>query len=153
MKLINTLRLFLICLYAIPAFSLGAEEFAPDKEVTYKTVGEAELRLYIFTPSDHVSSDKRAAIVFFHGGGWNSGSPSQFYPHCSHLAARGMVCMSADYRVRDRNGSTPREAVMDGNSAVRWIREHANEFGIDPERITTKNRSTSSGGFCVTKFF
>lgn len=135
MKLINTLWLCLICLYAIPAYSLETEEFSPDKEATYKIVGETELRLHIFTPSDHELSDKRAAIVFFFGGGWNSGSPSQFYPHCSHLASRGMVCMAADYRVKDRNNTSPREAVMDGKSAVRWIRQHAGELGIDPDRI------------------
>ncbi|MCP4046822.1 MAG: alpha/beta hydrolase, partial [Gammaproteobacteria bacterium] len=135
MKLINTLWLFLICVYTIPAYSLETTGFVPDREVTYKIVGETELKLHIFTPSDHKLSDKRAAIVFFFGGGWNSGSPSQFYPHCSHLASRGMVCMSADYRVRDRNSTTPRESVMDGKSAVRWIRVNAGELGIDPDRI------------------
>jgi len=134
-KFLEVLLLFSICLFGLPAYSLDAEEFAPDKEVTYKTVGETELRLHVFTPSDHKLSDKRAAIVLFHGGGWNSGSPSQFYPHCSHLTSRGMVCMSADYRVRDRNDSTPREAVMDGKSAVRFIREHAVALGIDADRI------------------
>jgi alpha-L-fucosidase 2 len=74
-------------------------------------------------------------MVFFFGGGWNSGSPSQFYPHCSYLASRGMVCMAAEYRVKDRNNTSPREAVMDGKSAVRWVRQHASELGIDPERI------------------
>jgi acetyl esterase/lipase len=131
----NVLQLLLLFLYAIPAYSGDIGEFAPDKELTYKTVGETELRLHVFTPSDHKPSDKRAAIVLFHGGGWNSGSPSQFYPHCSHLASRGMVCMAADYRVKDRDNTSPREAVMDGKSAVRWIRGHAGELGIDPDRI------------------
>jgi len=134
-RFLKALLLFPICLFIVPAYSLAAEEFAPDNEVIYKTIGETELRLHVFTPPDHKLSDKRAAIVLFHGGSWNSGSPSQFYPHCSHLALRGMVCMSADYRVRDRNNTTPREAVIDGKSAVRFIREHAGELGIDPNRI------------------
>ena len=131
----NTLYLLLICLYAIPAYSLEVESFVPDKQVTYKVVGETDLKLHIFTPADHKQSDKRAAIVFFFGGGWNSGSPSQFYPHCEYLASRGMVCMSAEYRVKSRNNTSPRECVMDGKSAVRWIRLNANELGIDPDRI------------------
>ncbi len=43
-------------------------------------------------------ADKRAAIVFFFGGGWVGGTPQQFYPHCKYLASRGTVAMSAPSR-------------------------------------------------------
>jgi acetyl esterase/lipase len=89
----------------------------------------------MFLPDDHKPTDGRSAIVFFFGGGWNSGSPSQFYPHCEYLAKRGMVAMSAEYRVKSRNETSPRECVMDGKSAVRWIRRHADEWGIAPDKI------------------
>ena len=135
MKTMIKLPLILICLYSIPAYSVDVEGFSPDRRITYKTVGETELKLHVFTPSDYRLSDNRAAMVFFFGGGWNSGSPSQFYPQCSYLASRGMVCMTAEYRVKDRNNTSPREAVMDGKSAIRWVRLHASELGIDPERI------------------
>ena len=135
MKTMIKLPLILICLYSIPAYSVDVEGFSPDRRITYKTAGETELKLHVFTPSDYRLSDNRAAMVFFFGGGWNSGSPSQFYPQCSYLASRGMVCMTAEYRVKDRNNTSPREAVMDGKSAIRWVRLHASELGIDPERI------------------
>lgn len=122
-------------LWAFPAYSLEVEGFEPDREVVYKTVGKTKLNLYVFTPPDHKLSDKRPAIVFFFGGGWNGGSPSQFYPHCDYLASRGMVAMSAEYRVKSRNKTTPRECVTDGKSAVRWIREHAKEIGVNPQQI------------------
>ena len=109
--------------------------FAPDESLVYKTVGKTTLRLHIFNPEGHKPSDKRPAIVFFFGGGWNGGSPSQFYPHCRYLASRGMVAMSAEYRVKSRNKTTPRECVQDGKSAVRWIRQHAEQLGIDRHRI------------------
>jgi len=110
--------------------------YAADKTAhTFKKIGGAELQLHVFTPEDHKASDKRPAIVFFFGGGWNGGSPSQFYPHCRYLASRGMVAMSAEYRVKSRNKTTPRECVKDGKSAVRWIRQHAEELGVDPMRI------------------
>ena len=136
MRTKNILCFLLICLYAIPAYSLDVEGFVPDRQVTYKTVGETELKLHIFTPADYKLSDKRAAIVFFFGGGWNSGSASQFYPHCEYLASRGMVCMSAEYRVKSRNNTSPRECVMDGKSAVRWIRLNADKLGIDPDMLS-----------------
>ncbi len=111
-----------------PAFE-GAE-----REL-YKTVGDVKLYLHIITPEGFSVSDKRPAIVFFFGGGWNGGSPTQFGQHCRYLASRGMVAISADYRVKSRNGTTPRECVQDGRSAVRWIRANAARLGIDPERI------------------
>jgi acetyl esterase/lipase len=111
------------------------ENATPDQLLTYKEIGGVELKLHVFTPDGHQSSDRRPAIVFFFGGGWRSGSPDQFYPQCEYLASRGMVAMSAEYRVETRNDTTPRECVKDGKSAVRWIRQHAKELGIDPQRI------------------
>jgi len=102
---------------------------------TFKKVGDVELKLYVFEPKGHTSSDKRAAVVFFFGGGWNSGSPSQFKGQSEHLAARGMVAICADYRVKSRQQVTPAQCLSDAKSAVRWVRSHANKLGVDPQRI------------------
>ena len=118
-----------------PAYPLEVKGFEPDRTVQYKRVGETDLTLDVFLPPGHKSSDRRPAIVFFFGGGWNGGSPSQFYPHCQYLASRGMVAMSAEYRVKSRHETTPRECVKDGKSALRWIRRHAAELGIDPDKV------------------
>lgn len=111
------------------------DSYTPDSIITYKKAGEANLELHVFAPSGHKSSDKRPAIVFFHGGGWRGGSPQQFYPHCDYLSSRGMIAITAEYRVENRHGTTPREAVMDGKSAMRWVRKHAKEWGINPDMI------------------
>jgi acetyl esterase/lipase len=79
--------------------------------------------------------------VFFFGGGWTGGNPRQFFPHCRHLASQGMVAVSAEYRVRSRHGTTPFECVADGKSAVRYMRSHAKELGIDPKRIAAAGGS------------
>jgi acetyl esterase/lipase len=108
----------------------------PGAEVkVYKKIGAVELNMYIFSPHDHKASDKRPAIVFFFGGGWKSGSPNQFLEHCKYLASRGMVAMTADYRVLTRHGTKAVSCVADAKSAVRWIRVHAAELGIDPQRV------------------
>lgn len=107
----------------------------PDLLKTYKKVGGHELKLHFFNPGGHKASDKRPAIVFFFGGGWNGGSPSQFYPQSQYLASRGMVAISAEYRVKSRHKTSPMECVKDGNSAIRWVRAHAAELGIDPAKI------------------
>ena len=101
----------------------------------YKKIGDVKLNMYIFSPDDHKASDKRPAIVFFFGGGWKSGSPIQFLEHCKYLASRGMVAMSADYRVLARHGTKAVSCVADAKSAVRWIRVHSAELGIDPQRV------------------
>jgi acetyl esterase/lipase len=46
-----------------------------------------------------------------------------------------MVAISAEYRVKSRDKTTPKECVMDGKSALRWVRKHAKELGVDPKMI------------------
>ena len=129
----------LILLFAIVPMTIGAPspplKIAGTTAVVYKTVGETTLFLYVFNPKDHQQSDERPAVVFFFGGGWNGGTPTQFEHHCRHLASRGMVAIVADYRVKSRHGTTPKECVMDGKSAIRWVRSNATKLGIDPNRI------------------
>lgn len=125
-----------LCLLSAACFAQDkTTSFVPTEKWVYKTVGETTLEMHAFLPPGHQPTDKRPAIVFFFGGGWNSGAPSQFYPHCAYLASRGMVAVSADYRVKSRQSTTPRECVQDGKSALRWLRRHAAEHGIDPGRI------------------
>ena len=130
-----TLSLIVTSLAVPYSWSQDLAKAKPDKTVVYKRVGDTELKLHVFLPEGHKLTDKRPGIVFFFGGGWVSGTPSQFYPHCRHLALRGMVAMSAEYRVKSRNKTTPKECVMDGKSAVRWIRANAAKWGVDPGKL------------------
>ncbi len=112
------------------------EKPQPDQILIYKTVGDIELTLHLFAPPDYKpDSDHRPAIVFFFGGGWKRGTPSHFYDQCAYLASRGMVAMSADYRTSSTYQTTPQECVKDAKSAMRWIRSHADELGIDPDML------------------
>src|SRR5262245_234919 len=107
----------------------------------YKIVGDVELRLHVFkTPRP----SPNPAIVFFFGGGWTSGTVTQFVPQAKHLAARGMVAIVADYRVFGRHGTTAFEAMADAKSALRWVRQHSTDLGVDPRRIVASGGS--SGG-------
>ena len=124
--------LLFICVIQQPIFS---SENEPDEKVVYKKSGDTTLKLHVFKPESHKSTDNRSCIIFFFGGGWKRGTPEQFYPHCRYLASRGMIAISAEYRVESRDGTTPYECVKDGKSAIRWIREHAEKLGIDPNRI------------------
>ena len=123
------------------ALGVSAAEFQPDRRTTFKTVDGIELKLHVFEPAGLKPSDRRAAIVFFFGGGWSGGEAKQFYQQARALATQGMVAFSADYRVKTRHKTTPFECVKDGKSAIRWVRENAATLGIDPDRIVAAGGS------------
>ncbi len=109
--------------------------FPEARAEVYKTVGDVKLSLWIFEPKDHKPEDKRPAVVFFFGGGWTGGTPTQFHEQCKHLASRGMVAVTADYRVASRQQVKAVSCVADAKSAVRYLRANAARLGIDPTRI------------------
>ena len=135
-------RFACVCLVLLVALNIHASHAAPqvvkpepDKTVIYKSTTQGNLNLHLFNPKGHKENEQRPAIVFFFGGGWTGGKVSQFYPQSQYLAARGMVAICAEYRVSSRHDTTPKECVQDGKSAIRWVRAHAKELGIDPKKI------------------
>lgn len=110
-------------------------------KVEYKQAGDAKLHLHVYYPRGWSKHDTRSAIVFFFGGGWVAGTPAQFSPQCAHLASRGMVAITAEYRVRSRHGVHPAECVADAKDALRWVRAHAAALGIDNARIAASGGS------------
>lgn len=79
----------------------------------------------------------RPAMIFFHGGGWHDGTRDRFKPQATVLAERGMVGFSVEYRTRTSHDVSPQAALSDAKSALRWVRAHARELGVDPDRIGT----------------
>jgi acetyl esterase/lipase len=141
---VKTLTSLLLACFCLTAVSAAAETpqatatAAPAdnvKEFVYKKTPQGELKIYVHLPPDWKASDKRPVIVFFFGGGWTGGTPNQFLPQATYLATRGLVTARADYRVKSRQGTTPRECVEDAKSAVRWLRQKAGELGIDPVKV------------------
>lgn len=143
-------RSLLLCLSAVLFFAnlVGAADpsepptswaYPPEMKASavevYRTVGDVELKAWIFTPSNHQPTDSRAAAVFFFGGGWNAGTPGQFYPHCEHLAKRGMVAITVDYRVKSRHQVLPQQCVADAKATLRWVRANAKRLGINPKQV------------------
>jgi acetyl esterase/lipase len=137
-------RRVLLSFIALPATAVAQQQnprltYPPDlpgaRAELYKTIGDVQLKLWIFNPEGHSATDRRAAIIFFFGGGWTGGSPRQFEQQCRHLASRGMVAITADYRVASRHAVKVVDCVRDAKSAVRWVRLNAKRLGIDPNRI------------------
>ncbi len=113
-------------------------------EHVYRRVGGHTLKLQVFAASGD-EDGSRPAIVLFFGGGFIGGSIEQFHPQCRYLASRGMVAIAAEYRVKERHGSSPPDSAADGRAALRWIRAHAGVLGIDPGRVAAGGGSAGGG--------
>jgi acetyl esterase/lipase len=103
---------------------------ASEKDVTYANASGLDLKLDIYRPE---GPSKRAAILYFHGGGWRGGSREGMRNHARAMAAYGYVGLPAQYRLL---GQAPFPAqIEDVKTAVRWARAHAGDLDIDPGRI------------------
>lgn len=104
-----------------------------------------ELKLHILRPPKPTDGPPRPAIVFFHGGGFRTGNPDQFFIQADDFAKRGAVAFCAEYRLKDDVEVTIAEQIEDARCAIRWIRTRAAEFGVDPRRIIAAGGS--AGGY------
>ena len=127
----------------LAAFLLITHTSLPAAEtVVYKQAGDKGLKLFIDKPADWKASDKRPAIVFYFGGGWVGGIATQFEKQSEYLATRGMVGVRVEYRVIPKGDSGPPVVCCnDAKSAMRYVRSHAAELGIDPQRIAASGGS------------
>jgi len=99
------------------------------RNIIFSEVGGVRLRLDVYRPR---SGGKNLPVVLHvHGGGWTLGSKDdQGKPLAYRLASHGFVVVSANYRLSPR--FTFPDHLIDVKSAIRWIREHASEYGADP---------------------
>jgi acetyl esterase/lipase len=111
--------------------------------VTYRRISDIELQMEVFQPEPR--DRLRPGILFIHGGGWGGGNRSQFLRHAEQFALLGYVTATASYRL-SRVAPYP-AALDDCQSAVRWLRAHAPELGLDPARLGAFG--SSAGGHLV----
>ena len=116
--------------------------------IAYKATARRQLFLHVFAPDPVDFPGARPAIIFFHGGGWVEGDAMRFYDQARHLADKGMVAISADYRIAKVDGTDPRTALSDAISAMRYVRAHAAALAIDSARIAAGGGS--AGGQLAT---
>jgi len=121
-----------------------ADQVFNPKLVSYKQVSTGDLKLHIFEPQNGKKGEPRSAIIYFFGGGWSNGTPLQFYRECAHYAAKGMVAVTAEYRISYLHKTTPFESFEDAKDAIRWLRQHASDLNIDLNRIAAAG--ASAGG-------
>ncbi len=138
-----------------PAYATQlAQGIQATRQVVYKTVDGQSLSLDIFEPAGWKKDDKRACFVAIHGGGWTSGSPRSMYAFADHCAKLGMVGVSVQYRLyKPETPVTVFECVKDARAALRYVRSHAAELGIDPRKIVANGASAGGHLAAATALF
>ncbi len=124
----------------------------PETQVFAKR-GAVDLKVYVFSPQGVKAGAPRAAIVLFYGGGWVAGEPAWAFGRAQHFAERGMVAVAAQYRLSDQKEITPLDAVDDAREAIRWVRSHAGELRVDPNRIAAYGWSAGAHLAACTAVF
>ncbi len=132
----------------VAGYAAGDDESAVrvehGKEFVYKQSAGKPQVLEVYFPKDwNPSANKVPGVLLFHGGGWTGGTLDQFRYACRYFASRGLVAATANYQMlpKGQKGkpgeSRKRVCVTDAKSAIRWMKQHADELGIDPNRLIT----------------
>ena len=109
-----------------------------------KSAGEIAPLVSPSSPSASLSSKLHPVIVWIHGGAWMAGDKNH-PPAVDYLIAKGYAVASLNYRLTDR-AQHPAQ-INDCKAAIRFLRAHATEYGLDPNRIGVWGHS--AGGHLV----
>ncbi len=127
--------------------------------LTENKVSEDCLYLNIWTPKASPAAGL-PVVVFIHGGGFTSGAADVPVYDGAHLAAKGLVVVSINYRLgvfgfmalpeltaESAHHSSGNYALLDQMAALKWVKENVKSFGGDPGRVTIWGQS--AGAFSV----
>ena len=123
----------------------------------YEAKSEDCLFLNVWTPAKS-SADKLPVMVWIHGGGFRVGSGTERLHHGEHLAAKGVVLVTFNYRLgvfgflahpdltkESENHTSGNYGLMDQVAALQWVKRNIASFGGDPNRVAIFGESAGSG--------
>ena len=127
------------------------------QDMQFRSPGFSEdcLTLNVWTPPH--AKTKLPVLLYFYGGGYVAGDASEFRYDGEHMARRGIVVVTSNYRLGvfgflahpDLAAESPRHAsgnygLLDQVAALQWVRDNIAVFGGDPKRITIAGESAGS---------
>jgi acetyl esterase/lipase len=130
-----------------PMWSMRIPEMKSVKRtpgVIYREVAGRRLRLDVYEPPE--KGQNRPAIVYIHGGAWVVGGRRQAKFMCYQLAQQGYVVFALTYRLAPVHRLPA--AAEDCKAGIAWVRDHAQEYGVDPSRLYTIGGS-AGGHLCA----
>jgi acetyl esterase/lipase len=113
-----------------PAGDARAQQISVQRKVPYVEGGTRHQVMDVYIPD---GDGPFPGVVVIHGGGWQSGNTGKFKPEALFLAQRGFVAFSVTYR-KAPEFTFPAQ-VEDVQAAVRFIRDHADEFKVRAEQL------------------
>lgn len=111
---------------AMPRYEVELTE-----DVEFGTGGDVKLLQHVARPKGVTSLVP--GIVCIHGGGWTQGNRNDFREVVNEFASAGYVATTIEYRLAPEH-RWPAQ-IEDCKCAVRWMRAHASQLGVDPDRI------------------
>lgn len=108
-------------------------------DVVYFETNDRKLHIDAFI---NKTKKKNVAIVMIHGGGWRSGNKKQMNLLAEEMASKGFSCFTIEYRL-SLEAKYP-YGVYDVKNAIRFIKDNAKKFNVDPDKIAVLG--CSSGG-------
>lgn len=154
--------LLILLIQSLFTFHLSAQTATEEiihTEKVYKTIDTLGLTAHVFYRPSVLKKKGNTALAFFHGGGWAFGQPEEFFNACTRYASMGFIAVSFQYRLVKETGArsdedvTPVDCVIDARSAMRWLREHAQEYGVDPDKIVAGGQSAGGQLAWATAMF
>src|SRR5699024_9452581 len=131
-----------------PAATAQRLRFDPDPAIPEPIVAGTDI-LHVDVWAPDVGRD-HPVLVWFHGGGWESGSSHQPWFDGATFARRGIVVVSVGYRLGVEGFTSFPDApdnrgVLDWIAALEWVRDEIAVFGGDPRRVTSSGQSAGGG--------
>ncbi len=146
----NMLRLFLLPAVSLAAFAQDLRPTPPlppgvkaHRDLAYVENGHERQKLDLYLPEK--SDGPVPLVIWIHGGGWAAGSKDQCPPLRQDFVAHGYAVASIGYRL-SQHAIFPAQ-IQDCKAGIRWLRAHAKDYGLDPDRFGVWG--SSAGGHLV----
>ncbi|MCJ8313742.1 MAG: alpha/beta hydrolase [Saccharospirillaceae bacterium] len=118
--------------------------------ITYAVVDGIEIKLDVIMPRENLGGDPwwkmdaelKPTLIFFHGGGWESGDKSESVLQLLPFIEKGWVVVNANYRLADVAKAPA--AVFDCRQVLQWVKNNAETYQIDLNNVVVSGES--SGG-------
>jgi arylformamidase len=135
----STMRLLPPFLVLFLTSSLLAEEPKVHRGLTYAEPKKERQTLDVYAP---IEGKNRAVVVWIHGGGWQAGDKKEVSKKPQAFVDQGFVFVSINYRLLP--DVTIKEMAGDVAKAIRWVHDHAKDYGGDPDTILVMGHSAGA---------
>ncbi len=112
-----------------------------DRDLAYGSAGGRTLALDLYRPVLGASKGPRPAILMIHGGAWIKGDKREDRDLAEHFVRAGYAAVAINYRLAEDDASRYPAQLDDVRKAVRWVRKHAAEYDLDPDRLAAFGHS------------